>query len=369
MASIKKRPNGSYQATIYIGRDADGKQLFEYVTKPSLKECKSAAREIEQQLEEGKLVNVKNIRIVVWIEQYLEINKGHYGPSTKSLYLSYLKNHYKPFFKDLKIKQLNELHIKKFKSYLLEKMKPSSAKRALSALKTMLKDILKDNSPARDVELPKENKPNSKAPTTEEFMKIHNAAKGTKFEVPVLLAGWCGFRRGEIFALKPDDLNFKENKIRIDESYSINENNIYELGPPKSDNGYRTEVAPEYLMNIVKEMVYPRLDESKKDNVIEFKGKKETGKISNERIISGRPDNFSSNYAKFIRENNLPKYRFHDLRHYHATWLFDNDVPDKYAAKRMGQTVDVLKRIYQHLGVEKQKEIENKILQIDKTAH
>ena len=37
MASIKKRPNGTYQATIYIGRDADGKQLFKYVTKDGLK--------------------------------------------------------------------------------------------------------------------------------------------------------------------------------------------------------------------------------------------------------------------------------------------------------------------------------------------
>ena len=58
MASIKKRPNGTYQATIFIGRDSDGKQLFQYVTKRGLRECKVAAREIEQAIEDKTFVNV-----------------------------------------------------------------------------------------------------------------------------------------------------------------------------------------------------------------------------------------------------------------------------------------------------------------------
>jgi len=366
MASFKKRGD-SWQATIYVGRDENGKQLRKYVTKPTLKECKAVAREIEQEIEEGKFVNVDNMRVVGLIEQFLDINKSEYSPGTIILYKGYLKNHYKPFFKNMKIQQLNEVHVKKFKTYLLEKMKPNSAKRVFGAFKTMLRDILKDKSPAKDVPLPKENKPCSKAPSSEEFLKIRTAAKGTKFEAPILCAGWCGFRRGEIFALKPNDLDFKNNKITIDESYSKNEEGKYELGPPKSENGYRTEVAPQYLIDLLKKIINREIDydnRKRKDNVIKFKKKIE----ADERIFKGRPDNFSSDFAEFIRENNLPKYRFHDLRHYHATWLYENDVPDLYAAKRMGQTVEVLKNIYQHLGLEKQKEIEEKILGIDKTA-
>lgn len=346
MASIKKRKNGSYQATIYIGRDAKGKQLFKYVTRPTLKECKKAAREIEQEIEEGKLVNIENIRVTAWIEQYFEMNKNHYAPSTRATHQSYLKNHFEPYFGNLKLKQLNEIHIKKFKDQLLGKMLPSSAKRIMGVLSKALKEGMKDKSPARDVPLPKENKSRARAPSTEEFMAIHQAVMGKNYEPLVLLAGWCGFRRGEIFALKPDDLDFKRGTIRIDEAYTINEDGEWELGPPKSEAGYRTEVAPKYLMDLIKAKLVkePKI---------------------NERIFKYNPSSFSSNFARFVRKNKLPKYRFHDLRHYHATWLYEQGIPDLYAARRMGQTLDVLKQIYQHLRPEREKEIEAKILQIE----
>lgn len=346
MASFKKRKNGSYQATIYVGRDANGKQLFKYVTRSTLKECKAAARKIEQEIEEGKLISIENIRVAVWIEQYFEMNKNHYAPSTRATHQSYLKNHFEPYFGNLKLKQLNEIHIKKFKDQLLGKMLPSSAKRIMGVLSKALKEGMKDKSPARDVPLPKENKSRAKAPSTEEFMQIHKATMGGPYEPLVLLAGWCGFRRGEIFALKPDDLDFKQGTIRIDESYSINDEGKWELGPPKSENGYRTEVAPKYLMDLIRK----RLAEHP---------------VINERIWPYNPSSFSSNFSRFIRKNNLPQYRFHDLRHYHATWLYDQGIPDLYAARRMGQTLEVLKKIYQHLRPERGKEIEAKILQIE----
>lgn len=349
MASFMKRSNGSYQATIYVGRDANGKVMRKYITRRTLRECKAAARKIEQELEEGNLVDIDNIRVTAWIKEYLEMNRNHYAPSTMATCDSYLKNHYKPYFGNLKLKQVNEIHIKKLQNNLLGKMKPSSAKRVMAFLRKALKEGMKNKSPAQDVPLPKENKSCAKAPSTEEFMQIHQAAMGTEnYEPLVLLAGWCGFRRGEIFALKPDDLDFRKNKIRIDESYSINEEGKWGLGPPKSKNGYRTEVAPQYLMDLIR----VRLTKHP---------------VLNARIWPFNPSSFSSNFSRFIRKNNLPRYRFHDLRHYHATWLYDQGIPDLYAAKRMGQTLEVLKQVYQHLRPEKEKELETKILEIENT--
>lgn len=47
MASFTKRPNGKWQATIYMGRDENGKSIRKFVTRDTLKECKRASREIE----------------------------------------------------------------------------------------------------------------------------------------------------------------------------------------------------------------------------------------------------------------------------------------------------------------------------------
>jgi integrase len=343
VASIKKRPNGTYQATIYVGRDANGKQLFKYVTKPSLKECKAAAREIEQEIADKTFVNVENVRFIAWVDKWLELNKGRLSPSTFALYKTYRKIHFEPYFGTLKLSQLNEIHIKEFMNDKLKTLSRSSVRRMMSALKIILRDAMKHKSPARDIRLPSEEKYTPRVLTEAEMQLIHNAVKGTRDEPIILLAAWCGLRRGEIFALKWNDINWDKGTLRVDESYCINEEHLYEDKRPKSDNGLREVVVPEYLLNLLDAL-------RKKD-------------ISNEghRIFNMRPDSYSSYWAEFVREKKLPQIRFHDLRHYHASWLYAKGVPDQYAAQRLGHDIQILKGIYQHLGLDRKIEIDNNI--------
>ena len=59
--------------------------------EPGLRECKVAAREIEQEIEDKPFVNVANVKLTVWIEKWLELNKERLSPSTNALYKTYLK--------------------------------------------------------------------------------------------------------------------------------------------------------------------------------------------------------------------------------------------------------------------------------------
>ncbi|KLU66712.1 tyrosine recombinase XerC [Desulfosporosinus acididurans] len=363
MASIKKRPNGSYQATIYVGRDDDGKQLFKYVTKSTMKECKAAAREIEQQLIDGSLSQVDNIRIAEWIKNWIDIHNKQYSPSVIVLYKGYLKNHFRPFFKQMKFKDLREIHIKKLQNELLGKMSSTSARRVMSCLRPILYDALKNRNPMKDVKLPKEEKVDySDVPTTEKFRAIHSAVKGTRDEPIILLAGWCGLRREEIFALKPNDLNFDNCTIRIDEAYVINDQGKYEIKTTKSENGLRTVAAPPYLMNLINDVIKNGFTLTKKERkvieITEIKNKEE------KLIFPMRPDSYTSYLAKLVKDKKIPKTRLHFLRHYHATWLYENDVLDHLAAERLGHDIKVLKAIYQHLGVQKKETINKKIIEL-----
>ncbi len=358
MANITNR-NGSFQVRVYIGRDANGKQLFKTATCSTEKEARRAAREFEQEKDEGKLTHIENHRVVVWIEKFMEINKNSYAPSTRVLYKGYLKNHWKPFFKQMKLKELNEIHLKQLLNQLLGKMSDTSARRCMSALRTMLNDALKKRSPARDIKLPKEDKVEYTIPTTKQFFQIHEAVMGTRDEPIVLLAGWCGLRRGEIFALKIGDIDFKNETVRIDEGLSINEDSEYEFKDPKSINSFRTVPVPDYLMNLLRVVVAKQAKRDEK--VKELKLKKDEKEI---KLFSNRPDNYSSYWAKLRRRKKIPEIRFHDLRHYHATWLYYNDFPDKYAAKLLGDDVNTLKRIYQHLGLDKEQELDDRFRQL-----
>lgn len=378
MASIKKRKHkdGTYvwQATIYVGRDANGKQLFEYVTKDSEKECKRVARQIEQELDEGTFLNVENIRVTAWIEKWMELNKGRLSPSTFATYRTYQRNHFDPFFDRYKLKQLNEIIIKQFMLELSKKtgrnkekkMSQASIRRVISALKGILWDALKHKSPVKDIKLPKEEKYTPRVPTDSEMAKIHDAIRGTRDEPIVLLAAWCGLRRGEIFALKWDDMDWTRGRLRVDESYCINEDCEYEDKPPKSENGYREVVVPEYLMSLLDDLRKPRGRKKRRkkipENVVELDGGK--AKKADYRIFKMRPDSYSSYWAEFVREKGLPQIRFHDLRHYHASWLYAKGVPDQYAAQRLGHDIKILKGIYQHLGLDRQMEIDDNIRQM-----
>ena len=367
MAHIRKRSNGKWQATIYAGRDANGKQDLRYVTCDTERECKREARRIEQELDEGRLTNIPNMRLSAWIDQWLEINKGRLSPSTYALYKSYAKNHYKDIG-HLKLNKLNETILTKFLSSKISETSKTSARRMMSALKKMLADAMKHRNPAIDIKLPEEEKVIYRIPTDKEMEQIHSDIIGTRDEPIILLAAWCGLRRGEIFALKWDDINWRDSIIRIDEGRCVTEDNEYVDKRPKSENGVREVVAPEYLMDLLSSLKKSQMQalekkkkRKKKDEPLEEKNIK-----TEARIFEMRPDSWSSYFTKLVREKCWPKITFHNLRHYHASWLYDNNIPDQYAADRLGHDVKILKTIYQHLGLDRRKEIDNNIRQIGK---
>lgn len=366
MASIRKRPNGTWQAAIYVGRDAKGKQLFEYVTRDSQKECKAAAREIEQELAEGRLTKIPNMRLSAWIEQWLEINKDRLSPSTVALYTTYAKLHYAEIG-HLKLNQLNEIQLTKFMTSKLKTMSRASVRRLMSALKKMLFDALKHKSPAKDIALPDPEKNPIRLLTDKEMEQIHNDVRGTRDEPIILLAAWCGLRRGEIFALKWDDIDWAKGVVRVDESRCITEENDYIDKRPKSENGVREVVVPEYLLNLLEDLKKSQMQVSDKPKK-KSKVKKTEKENKEARIFDMRPDSWSSYFAKLVRDKNWPEISTHSLRHYHASWLYAQNIPDQYAAARLGHDIQILKSIYQHLGLDKRHEIDDNIRNLYKSA-
>jgi len=66
----------------------------------------------------------------------------------------------------------------------------------------------------------------------------------------------------------------------------------------------------------------------------------------------------------------LPRFRFHDLRHYQASILHAMGVPDKYIMERGGWKTDsTLKNIYQHTMDAKRQEVEAEICRQFEEAH
>ena len=259
----------------------------------------------------------------------------------------------------MKLSQVNEIHIRRFMAEKLKSLKPSTVRKLMFVLSKILREILKDKNPCKDVVPPTNDEFKPHVITEEEFAQIHNSVKGTKDEPIVLLSAWCGLRRGEIFALKWDDINWEKELITIDESRCITDEGEggYTDKDPKSSNGFRDVVVPADLMDLLKDL-------RKSQATVNIKPKPKSKAKEEPRIWNNRPDNYSSYWAKLVATKEMPKVRFHDLRHYHASWLYYHDIPDQYAAKHLGHDIRTLKSIYQHLDLKKELEIDDKIRQL-----
>lgn len=72
-----------------------------------------------------------------------------------------------------------------------------------------------------------------------------------------------------------------------------------------------------------------------------------------------------SSFNKLVKNSNVPKFSFHKLRHYFASELHAQGLPDKEIARIGGwETLDTLHNIYQHSMRDKQKEFDDKVVKI-----
>lgn len=365
MASIRQNPNGTFTATVYVGRDANGKMLRKYITMDNKTELKKAARKLEVEVESHDLNHLALMKMSDYMDTWLNINKPLLANTTVKGYKMYIEHHFKPALGKLKVNQITDMHIKQYITDKISTLSTTTVRKHFFTLSKILGDALKGKNPCIGIKPPKNSDYKPKVPTEEEFKLIYNTFRAISLEdeIIILLAGWCGLRRGEIFALKIDDINEDNGTIRIDEAVALEEDGYqFDFKSPKSSNGIRTIVAPDYLMELLKAQA--KLIKKTDDEVVELEKQKNT----NVPLFKQNPHSFTKKYAKMIKDKDLslPKVRFHDLRHYHASLLYKNKVPDLYAAERLGHDIWVLKKIYQHLGLEEKKEIDQQVKNIFK---
>ena len=357
MANIKKNANGTYSATVYVGRDSNGKFLRKYVTRDTLKECKTAARELEQDIENRSLNNLSMMKMSDYMDKWMEVNKPFLAPTTVRAYKMYIEVHFKPAFKNMRVNQITDMHIKEYLADKLSTLSSTTVRKHFFTLSKILHDALKTKSPCIGIKAPQNSEFKPKVPTEAEFNQICATFREISFEdeAIILLAGWCGLRRGEIFALKWNDMDEINGSIRIDEAVSLEEEGPkFTFKDPKSRNGIRQIAVPDYLIELLK-------------TIKASKPKDRKGKVDiQHEIFSQNPGSFTKKYTKILRKKKLPAIRLHDLRHYHASLLYKNNVPDLYAAERLGHDIWVLKKIYQHLGLEETKELDQQVKDIFK---
>lgn len=332
MVYAKKLPSGNWRARVQT-EVINRKQMYEPFIAETEDEANYLALEFE--LKYKNKSKPMNLTVGEAIDKYITARDAILSPSTVREYKQERKNYLQSIM-NIKLKDLTNEHVQKA---INEDKKTRSAKTVRNA-HCLLSSVLKAYYPNFQLTtaLPQKEKTEMIMPDESNLTKILNACKGKSVEIPIILAVSLGLRRSEICGLKWDNIDFDNNTITIKNTIVMGEHGNVEKPNPKSYAGNRTLKMPTLLREKLEAIKPPVLDDSK---II---------KINGQRIYK--------NFIKILGSLGLPHMRFHDLRHFNASVMLSLNVPNKYAAKRMGHsTEDMLKKVYQHLSERKTDEI------------
>lgn len=180
--------------------------------------------------------------------------------------------------------------------------------------------------------IPARVRPDLYVPTETDIKTLIAAIKDTPLELPVLLAAFGPMRRGEIAALRKE--NIKGTVVHVCENMVIQEDRSWTVKSPKTYAGDRFIDYPQFVADKWKD-------------------------IKSGHVCQYNPDQITHYFGRTIRKLNMPLFRFHDLRHYAASFLHLY-MPDAYIMARGGWESDAtLKEVYRHVMDDKSAEYNN----------
>ena len=131
---------------------------------------------------------------------------------------------------------------------------------------------------------------------------------------------WCGLRLGEMLALTVDDIDFKNQTLKVNKSYQrINSKDV--ITPPKTDSGNRVIHLPDRLVEELQEYV---------NSFYKFK--------RNDRIFPLSKSGLHHVLEGGCKACGLEKIPVHSLRHSHISMLANMSIPYITIAKRAGHS-------------------------------
>jgi integrase len=155
----------------------------------------------------------------------------------------------------------------------------------------------------------------------------------------VLLAGWCGLRRGELFALTRADVADDAATVRVSKAVTFRHGK-FEAGPTKTKESNRTVTVPPHLRPIIAAHLRAYVGEAK--TALLFADPATGGYYAEGRY---RAPFFNARQA--IGKDEL---HFHDLRHFGGVMAAVAGGTTKEVMARLGHVTSGTAMRYQHVA-------------------
>ena len=357
--------NGRYYAVLNY-RNAGGQRKTKWIAlglpeKGNKRKAEAELARLRAEFEPPKEVGAlsSDMLFADYLLEWLEIAKGRLAVATYSSYAAMIKKPVGPYFRqrNLTLRELEARHLQMFYSEMLRKVKPNTVihYHAIihSALKYAVKADMLVQNVADKVDRPKKNSFQPVFLSAEEMQKMFEALRGTKLELPVLVAAFDGFRRGEVLGLKWDAIDFERGTISVIRTVTT-----------ITLDGKQTEIEQQSAKTKSSLRTLPLIG-SFREYFLQVKEAQELNKQICGNCYNHEYDGFvfvdelgermranylTSAFPKFLESHGLRRMRFHDLRHSCASLLLANGVPLKHIQEWLGHSdFTTTANIYAHL--------------------
>lgn len=306
--NIEKLPSGSYR----VRKRINGKSYsFVYSSKPT-------KSQIENDIAQ-KIISPTTLRSMTFndaAEQFFKDKSNVLSPSTIRGYRNNL-NGLSDIFKNTKLDELTNADIQREINKLAGHLSPKTCKNYSGFISSIFSLYRPDFHLSIKVPLIVKNDPY--VPTSDDVRLLLSHAKGTPYELPILL-GCLGMRRSEICAL--DNSCLEGNILHICKTMVQNENNAWIIKDyPKTSASARDIYLPKEVIDII--------------NVNGF--------------YTGHPHTISDWMRRSQDTLGLRHFSLHKLRHYFASESHAKGIADADIQAYGGWETDhVMKRVYRH---------------------
>ncbi|MEH7547799.1 tyrosine-type recombinase/integrase [Neobacillus vireti] len=314
--NIKQNNSGSYFIVVEIGKYTGKVREQKKLTGKTKKEVKDKYLTLINDLENGIFVKPDNATFLSYVEKYLNRKKQQVEESTYKRYERWCRLHIVPALGKMKIQKMNNLVMQRFVDDLAnEGFAKKSCQSVLSIMNGIFKIAIKEGvikeNPIFDLELPKAKENQSVVWNLQQiqtFLSIRNEKNRGKYYVAVMMGLLTGMRKGEILGLTWDNVDLDNNLIYVTQILESDGSKISK----KTKTGNFRQIT---------------IDEMLKEELIKHKLKQKSEKHGNSqnlvfctwnglRVI---PNTLNDYLDKLSERLGLPRMRFHDTRHTHAT--------------------------------------------------
>ena len=270
---------------------------------------------------------------------YIDDMQKRLKASTMQMKKELCKLYIVPYFETLQIEKISPPAIRQWQGEILSKKLSSTYTRNIQAqLSAVLNYGVKYYGLARNPvpiagALGKPHAGEMDFWTVDEFKQFLAHEKIPMYRAAFLALFWCGLRCGELLALTGEDIDFDKKTIRINKSYYALTGNRENVTTPKTAGSIRTVSAPSVVLDAIKEHM---------NRLYGYDGKT--------RLFFRNASSLRYQLLTVCKRSGVKPIRIHDLRHSHASYLINKNVPIKLISQRLGHdNIETTLKTYSHL--------------------